>query len=143
MQTQIAGNKLAFIRHRYKIASSLKSYAVYNLDSTTGGNLLTDVLRVEKFNGKSNATNIDQYLTLRTSTNWEKSQKVTGLRPSKVRGVFYGDHPTLRKSRKSLIVFVFSDDRARLTIDVYPGFYPFTRGALLNLILARYSRENQ
>ena len=47
-----AGKTPDFIRHTYKVMSELKSYTVYSLvEVERGKNLLTDVLRIEKFQG--------------------------------------------------------------------------------------------
>ncbi len=132
------GNNPDFIRHTYNVNNELKSYTVYELVEVIGNkNLLTDILRIEKYQGKSNATNINDYLRLRTSNNWQKCQMITGLRPTKKEGLFYGDWRKLDESnttKKTLLIFIFSTDRKTLFIDVYRGFYPNHNGILQNII---------
>lgn len=126
-----------FIRHTYKVSKELKSYSIYDLVEVTNNNQLTQTLRIEKFNGKSNATNINEYLRLRTSTSWDKSEKITGLRPTQKEGLFYGNRITKNENaetKKHLIVFQFSKDRTTLKIDFYRGFYPNHIGILQNII---------
>jgi hypothetical protein len=126
-----------FIRHTYKVSKELKSYTIYDFVEVDKTNQLTQTLRIEKFNGKSNATNINEYLRLRTTTSWSKSEKVTGLRPTQKEGVFYGDRITKKENSnitKHLLIFKFSKDRKTLFIDFYRGFYPNHNGILQNII---------
>jgi len=133
-----AGNTPQYIRHTYNVSNELKSYTVYELVEVTGNkNLLTDILRIEKFQGKSNASNINDYLRLRNFSNWSKSEQVTGLRPTTKEGLFYGDwrkHNESNTLKKTLLLFQLSKDRKTLFIDVYRGFYPNHNGILQNII---------
>ena len=132
------GNAPEYIRHTFKVKSELKSYTVYELAEVVGKtNLLTELLRIEQFNGKSNASNIKNYLRLRTRSNWKNSELVTGLRPTQKESLFYGDWLKLNGNnapKKSLLIFKFSNDTKTLFIDVYRGFYPIHKGILQNII---------
>jgi len=131
----LQNNTPDYIRHTYKVTNELKSYTVYGIDEVKGNkNLLTDILRIEPYQGKSNATNIDDYLRLRTTTNWSTSEQVTGLRPTAKKGVFHGDRVNKETGKRTLLVFTFSEDRKTLFIDVYRGFYPIHNGILQNII---------
>jgi hypothetical protein len=44
-------------------------------------------MRIEKFQGKSN-TIINDYLRLRTATSWNKSELITGLRPT-IKAIYF------------------------------------------------------
>jgi hypothetical protein len=136
------GNNPDFIRHHFKLSKELKSYLVYENFHVTNNapNLLTELIRIEKFQGKSNATNINDYLRLKTTTNWATSEKITGLRPTKKEVLFYGDWLKSDKSnttKKTLLIFVFFKNRNVLLIDVYRGFYPFNK-EILQTILNKY-----
>lgn len=121
-----------YFRHIYKLEKELKTYSVYNLESKTSySNLLTNILRIEQYRNKSNATNIQEYLRLRTSTSWRNSEQVTGLRPFK-ESIFYGDR--IKHGKKNLLIFQFSKGRTMLIIDVYRSFYPHTKGYLLKIL---------
>ncbi len=132
------GNTPQYIRHTYKVSSELKSYLVYQLDEVQRGeNLLTDLLRIEQFQGKSQTTRVDEYLRLRTDPkSWTRSQLVTGLRPTSNKNLFSGDCKPIGKNTtaKTLLMFLFSTDRKTLFIDVYRGFYPNHNGILKNII---------
>lgn len=122
-----------YIRHTYIATNELKSYTVYKLVKTTGKeNLLTYLLRIEKFRGKSNS----DALRLRTTPNWFDCKLITELRPTIKDNLFYGDWRPTEKSKtvKTLLIFSFSKNRNKLFIDVYSGFYPFNNGILQNII---------
>ena len=127
-----------YIRHTYKVTNELKSYTVYKFDEVQRGeNLLTDLLRIEQFQGKSQTTRVDDYLRLRTDPkSWTRSQLITGLRPTANKSLFSGDSKPIGKdtTAKTLLVFLFSTDRQTLFIDVYRGFYPNHKGILQNII---------
>ena len=132
------GNTPEYIRHTYKVTNELKSYTVYELDEFTGNkNLLTDILRIEQFQGKSQTTRVDDYLKLRTDPkSWKRSRLVTGLRPTSNKSLFSGDSKPIGKNTtvKTLLMFLFSTDRQTLFIDVYRGFYPLNPALLQNII---------
>lgn len=131
------GNTPAYVRHIYNAVKELKSYTIYSLDEVVGkNNLLTEKLRIEKFRGKSNASSIDDYLRLRTTTNWATSGMVTGLRPASKKGLFYGDRVNKDTNKKTLLLFTFSADRKTLFIDVFRGFYPIHKGILKSILNA-------
>jgi hypothetical protein len=127
-----------YIRHTYKVKNELKSYTVYELDVVTGNKyLLTDILRIEKFQGKSQTTRVDDYLRLRTDPkSWTRSRLITGLRPTSSASLFSGDSKPIGKdtTAKTLLMFLFSTDRQTLFIDVYREFYPNNNGILQNII---------
>lgn len=127
-----------YIRHTYKVTSELKSYTVFEL-STSEGNakLLTNILRIEQFQGKSQTTRVDDYLRLRTDTkSWTRSRLITGLRPTSNKLLFSGDRKPIGNETnvKTLLMFLFSTDRKTLFIDVYRGFYPLNPVLLQNII---------
>ena len=132
------GNTPQYIRHTYKVSNELKSYTVYELQHVTGNkNLLTDILRIEQFQGKSLTTRVDDYLRLRTDPkSWTRSQLITGLRPTSNKILFSGDSKPIDKNTtvKTLLMFLFSTDKQLLFIDVYRGFYPIHSGILQNII---------
>lgn len=132
------GNTPDFIRHTFKVTSELKSYTVYEfIEVQRGKKLLTDLLRIEQFQGKSNASNIKDYLRIRNCSNWSKCEQITGLRPTIKEGLFYGDWRKLNELnaiKKTLLIFKFSNDRQTLFIDVYRGFYPLNPLLLQNII---------
>ncbi|RVT78550.1 hypothetical protein EOD40_04765 [Flavobacterium sufflavum] len=129
------GNTPDYIRHTYNVTSELKSYTIYQLaEVARNKNLLTDILRIEKFQGKSNASNIKDYLRLRTTNNWSTCEQITGLKNTNKPQVFYGDRRDKETSKRTLLIFLFSEDKQTLFIDIYRGFYPNHNGILQNII---------
>jgi hypothetical protein len=132
------GKTTDYIRHTFKVTSELKSYTVYEfVEVRRGENLLTDLLRIEQFQGKSLTTRVDEYLRLRTDPkSWTRSKLITGLRPTLNKSLFSGDSKPIDKNTtvKTLLMFLFSTDRQTLFIDVYRGFYPIHNGILQNII---------
>lgn len=132
------GNTPQYIRHTFKVKNELKSYTVYQIDEVQRGeNLLTDLLRIEQFQGKSLTTRVDDYLRLRTDPkSWTRSQLATGLRPTSNKNLFSGDCKPIGKNttEKTLLMFLLSIDKQLLFIDVYRGFYPNHKGILQNII---------
>jgi hypothetical protein len=132
------GSTPDYIRHSYKVTKELKSYTIYELSTFEGNvNLLTDILRIEQFQGKSLTTRVDDYLRLRTDPkSWTRSKLITGLRPTSNKCLFSGDSKPIGKDAtvKTLLIFLFSTDRQTLFIDVYRGFYPLNPALLQNVI---------
>lgn len=129
------------IRHTYNVIKVLKSYSIYSLSQVDWNkNQLTDIIRIEKFRGMSNASNINHYLRLRNTSNWKSCELVTGLRPTKIKGIFYGDRQQphqIKTGNKTLLIFGFTNDTKMLFIDVCRGFYPNHNG-ILNIIINAY-----
>ena len=125
-------------RYFYKRNTVLEFYSVYEVIAGTEKKLLvTEILRIEKFREKSKSKNIIDYLRLRTTTNWETCELITGLRPTSKRGLFYGDWlktNALGNTAKHLLIFQFAKDKDFMFVDVYRGFYPKNKAALKNII---------
>lgn len=122
-----------FVRHIYLRSDVLNSYDKYTISNRLeiGKTKLSDLIRLEPFKGKSNATGINTYLRTTEGGKWAK-KPITGLRPHKKKFVFYGDH-LVRK--KSLLIIQYSEDRKTLIIDYFNSFYPLNptlRTELLN-----------
>lgn len=128
-----------FYTHIFDLTHEVKSYSVFTHNSAKLHNfqLLTEVIRIELYRGKSNATNIETYLRLRTSTNWKTCEQVTGLRPTKNPSVFYGDRKV--NGKRNLLVFEYLNNGKTLKIDVYRAFYPNTPTVLQNILKRNYN----
>jgi hypothetical protein len=127
-------------RYFYKLNTALESYSVYEIMAGTEQKLLlTEILRIEKFREKSQSKNIVDYLRLRTTTNWETCELITGLRPTSKRGLYYGDwlkKNMLGNTAKHLLILQFSKDKEYLFIDIYKGFYPANKRSHQRIINA-------
>jgi len=120
------------IVHSYKVSKELKTYSVYDLTNCIHS-ILTDTIRIEDYRNKSKATNVSEYLRLRTTNNWSTCEQVTGLRPTR-QGVFYGDRLDRSNNKKSLLIFDFSEDRRYLNLYVYDGYYPSSQNILKHIV---------
>lgn len=135
METKTAKtfNSPDFIRHIFDLVHSTKTTKVYELREVRNGNAtLTQTVRIEDYNGKSNATVIKEYFRLRNTKNWNTSEKVTGLRKSKIERLYYGDR--LYFGKKNLITFYFNHDRTKMCVDYYRSFYPNTPTILHDIL---------
>ncbi len=125
-------------RYFYKLTSKLESYSVYEVIAGTEKKLLlAEILRIEKFNEKSQSRNIKDYLRLRTTENWNTCELITGLRTTQKRGLFYGDwlkKNVLGNTIKHLLLIQFDESRNYLFIDVFKGFYPKNKTTLKKII---------
>ncbi len=84
---------------------------------------ITSLVRIERFQGYSNAYNLGFYFRVRNTTNWAKCEMVTGLWKSSRKGFYYGDRRT--KESKTLLLFELEENQERLTVYEYPnGYYP-------------------
>lgn len=131
-----------FVTHIFKVSHEVKSYSVFEIYQLKSSiNLLTEILRIEVFNGKSNAYGIEKYLRLRTTSNWATSEKVTGLRPTAIKNIFEGNRVV--NGKRNLLIFVFSDDYKTLRIDVYRSFYPNTPKILQSILKTNYGQKKE
>lgn len=87
------------------------------------GAILSEYIRIEKFQGYSNGKGFQYYFTPKTKPTWSASPRLTGMFPTKTEGVFYGDY---RDSlRKTLIMFNWKPEESLLNVILFPiGYYP-------------------
>lgn len=120
---------IEYRRHIYKVDNVLTSYTIYKLQRVLNqelvsvkdtNSLLPSLVRVEPYEGRSNATGIKHMLRGRNVSKWAKNI-LTGLRPTIKEGVYYGDHFT---GKKNFLVIHFSENRETLVIDYFRGFNP-------------------
>lgn len=132
----------SIVRHSYKVERERKQYLVYELVTTTDLQVLTDLIRIEKDRSFHRGTGFDDWLRIKTCSNWRKSPIVTGLMRTQTPGVYYGDHRT--HTGKNLLIFQFNDDCSQLTIDYYLGYCPYSKPELitpeLKAIISKYSK---
>ena len=128
-----------FYTHIFYLTHEVKLYSVFTQDfvNSSINQLLTEVIRIELYRGKSNAKGIETYLRLRTSTNWQTCEKVTGLRPTKNRNVFYGDRKV--NGKRNLLVFEYLNNGRTLKIDIYRAFYPNNTNILQDILKRNYN----
>jgi hypothetical protein len=141
METMATTHQPDFVRHFYTINHNTQSYEIYQLNSTSKNySLLTALCRIEKFFGKSNASNIEKYFRLRTTNSWNTSEKVTGLREH-TRGIYHGNR--VIDGKKSLLIFFISEDKTALIVDYYRSYYPHTPTVLKTILTAKEKEYKQ
>ena len=93
---------------------------------------LTELIKIEKFQGYSKASNCTHYLRIRNESSWKKSNQITGLWRSCRKSFLFGGY---RKEKvKTLIIFRFNENGERLKIYLAPfGYYP-SRNSIETLI---------
>lgn len=122
----------------YKVTKELKSYIVYELDySFPSECILTTLIRIERFRGYSNATNVEYYLKTRDTDNWSKCKYITGLKSTESKNIYYGDHIT--NGKKSLMIFEFIEDQKSLIIHYFKDYYPYKQDSLLEVLRNKFS----
>lgn len=127
-----------YTRHIYEVLKVLKSYTTYQLkDVQNGAKQLTDLLRIEDYRGYSRGSGFNEYLRLRTSSNWQKGEQVTGLKFTKIKNIYFGDR--IHNGKKNLLLFRFENNRQRLTIDYFPAFYPASKKTIIELIKVNFT----
>jgi len=126
METQI-------IKHIYKATKFNKCDIQYEITHPLPPcSPLTERVKIEAFQGFSNAYNLGEYFRLRGTTNWKDGKKVTGLWKTENKDIFYGDNKT--SSGKSLIIFKFENNRETVSIYTFPDCYYPSRNIIDNLI---------
>lgn len=93
-----------------------KSVKHFELIKGTENPVLSTLINISK-NQNCAKSMPDYWLRIREGKKWTKY--ITGLFKSPRKGVYKGD--TNRK--KNLLIFKFSEDGKRLTIDFYPNYY--------------------
>ena len=93
---------------------------------------LTELIKIERFQGYSKASNCTHYLRIRNKPSWAKSDQITGLWRSCRRSFLFGDYK--KENTKTLIIFRFNENGERLKIYLAPfGYYP-SRNSIETLI---------
>jgi hypothetical protein len=101
-----------------------KNDTIYQgLDSNSGNSFITPLVKVEKFQGYSNAYNLGLYFRIKDQSSWSKSKQITGMWKTNRKETFYGDIKD--NERKTLLIFKICPDSQVLTIYEYlTGYYP-------------------
>lgn len=112
------------LMYRFKVVKHNKQDTIYSgLESNPTESFITELVKIERFQGYSNAYNLGLYFRIRNTSNWSKCIQVTGLFKTTRLNVFYGDHRG--NNNKTLLLFKIDDIKEELTVYEYPeGYYP-------------------
>lgn len=84
---------------------------------------ITERIKIEAYQGYSNAYNLGEYFRLRGATSWKSGEQVTGLFKTAYANTFYGDR--VSGKAKTLILFRYHDCKDGLTVLVFrEGYRP-------------------
>ena len=109
----------------YKAVKFNKCDTQYQTTDDVSNHWITERVKIEAFQGFSNAYNLGEYFRLRGETSWKSGEQVTGLWKSDNRKSHYHYGDRRSKSGKTLILFYRSADNVDLKVCVFPdGFYP-------------------
>lgn len=95
---------------------------------------IPELVKIEKFQGYSNAFNLGLYFRIKNASSWAKSKQVTGLFKTRRKDAFYGD--LKESSTKTLLIFLIDPQGYELTVYEYPRGYNPSHAVIDNLINA-------
>lgn len=85
--------------------------------------LITQTVKIEKFQGYSKAYNLGLYFRVKNASSWAKSKQITGLWKSTRINHYYGDNKA--PEGKTLLLFKVDPESQTMTVYEYPkGYYP-------------------
>lgn len=93
---------------------------------------ITELVKIEKFQGYSNAYNLGLYFRIKDQSSWAKSKQITGLFKTTRKGAFYGN--IKEGAIKSLLLFKIDTESHELTVYEYPKGYDPHRNVIDLLI---------
>lgn len=126
-------NNIQPIVHTFEVVKYNKHDTIYQLSfGCVPSQLITEFVKVEKFQGYSNAYNLGLYFRVKNETSWKKSKQVTGLWKTTRLNHYYGDNRA--KEGKTLILFKIDPERQTLTVYEYPTAYYPSRKTIDSLI---------
>ncbi len=110
--------------HKFKVFKINKHDTIYEgLQSNNLNSFVTQFVKIEKFQGYSNAFNLGLYLRVKDQSSWSKSKKVTGLWKTNRKNVYYGDLKD--KNFKTLLLVRINPETNELFIyEFQRGYYP-------------------
>jgi len=100
--------------------------------SNPNDSFITELVKIEKFQGYSKAYNLGLYFRIKDQTSWAKSKQITGLFKTPIKGAFYGN--IKEATTKTLLMFKICDESHELTVYEYPKGYNPHRNVIDELI---------
>jgi len=121
------------IKHVYKGVKFNKCDTQYQMvGELPQQSWLTERVKIEAFQGYSNAYNLGEYFRLRGANSWKSGEMVTGIWKSVTKNAYYGDRKT--REGKTLILFFRSPDLESLTVYIFPTGYNPSKKVINQLI---------
>ena len=77
---------------RFNVFKTNKQDTIYQgIETNPDDSIITNLVKIERFQGYSNAYNLGLYFVIKNASSWAKSKKITGLWKTQKECVFYGD----------------------------------------------------
>jgi hypothetical protein len=112
------------ISYSYLVEKENKQDTIFkSVSSNQLQSFFTEVVKIERFQGYSNAYNLGLYFRVKNESSWSKSKQITGLWKTTTSNIFYGDY--LSSIGKSLLMFKICPKNESLIVYQFPeGYYP-------------------
>jgi len=119
--------------HLFRITKENKTSTIYGRASTSHRySFITDEVKIEDFQGYSNGKDFNLYFRIKDQSSWSKSEAVTGLYPTGIASVYFGNRR--KGNTRTLLVFKFNHQDETLTVLEYPqGYYP-SRAIIFDIV---------
>ena len=86
-------------------------------------NLFTEFVKIERFQGYSNAFNLGLYLRIKDQSSWVKSKQLTGLWKTNNKNVYRGDYK--QNNVKTLLLVKIDNEKEVMKVYKFPfGYFP-------------------
>lgn len=123
-------------KYVYSAIKFNKQDTIYQLENLNNQNeLITEFVKIEKFQGYSKAYNLGLYFRIKNQSSWKKSKQITGLWKTTRLDYYRGNIREV--NGKTLLVFKIDTESQKLTVFLYPKLYnpnSTTIDKLVNLI---------
>lgn len=110
--------------YQYKSIKTNKQDTIYQISEPKElQSFLTEFVKVEKYQGYSNAYNLGLYFRIKNESSWAKSKQITGLWKLSNPNIFYGD--IKQDKNKTLLLFYIEPNKGILKVFEFPiNYYP-------------------
>jgi hypothetical protein len=110
--------------YQYKSIKTNKQDTIYQISEPKElQSFLTEFVKVEKYQGYSNAYNLGLYFRIKNESSWAKSKQITGLWKLSNPYIFYGD--IKQDKNKTLLLFFIEPNKGILKVFEFPtNYYP-------------------
>jgi hypothetical protein len=110
--------------YQYKSYKINKQDTIYQISEPKElQSFLTEFVKVEKYQGYSNAYNLGLYFRIKNESSWAKSKQITGLWKLSNPNIFYGD--IKQDKNKTLLLFFIEPNKGILKVFEFPtNYYP-------------------
>jgi hypothetical protein len=113
---------IQYHRHGYVATRHNKRETIYSrINFPEIVSELTPTVRIEDFKGFSKAKDFHLYFRIKNDSHWIKSKAITGLYPTKVESVYYGN--VVVDEVKTLIMFRLTEAGEYLDVFTFPFAY--------------------